>query len=56
MPRPRTRPMNLTIIQMLGVDAGGKIDLERAVLMCWIFEKMPIGVEQSHVRARKRIL
>lgn len=36
----------LEIVQMLGVDAGGKIDLERAVVMCWIFEKVPIGVER----------
>jgi hypothetical protein len=29
----------LEIVEMLGVDTGGGIDLQRVVVMCRIFEK-----------------
>ena len=35
----------LEIAEMLGVDAGGGIDLQRVSVMCRIFEKTVKGVE-----------
>lgn len=54
--KSETAPDELEVIQVLGVDSGMRIDLERVVVMCGIFEQAIERIELPIIKAKSTML